>query len=101
MKRRIIFRSSAQCDLADAYRWYEEQQPGLGANFIDELDKVEHLISDNPELFAKVRGEVRRAILNKFPYGVFYVVHPDFISVIAVLHHARNPEAWRHATGRQ
>lgn len=95
MKQSVIFRSSAQQDVADAYRWYEEQQPGLGATFLESLEKAEELISSNPELFGKVRGEVRRAILKKFPYGIFYVVRPDFISVIAVLHHARDPKAWR------
>jgi plasmid stabilization system protein ParE len=67
----VIFRSSALIDINEAYRWYEQQRPGLGASFMAELGEAEALIGDNPELFRKVRREVRRAMLHKFRYGVF------------------------------
>lgn len=60
-----------------------------------EIGEAETLIEDNPELFGKIRGEVRRVILHKFPYGVFYIVRPELISVIAVMHHARDPKHWQ------
>lgn len=95
MSRPVIFRSAAQQDIADAYQWYEARQPNLGAAFMDEIGKVEQLLGTDPELFNLMRGEVRRAILHRFPYAVFYVVRPDFISVVAVLHHARHPQTWQ------
>lgn len=95
MSRPVIFRSAAQADIADAYRWYEARQPHLGAAFMDEIGKLEQLIRTNPELFEVIRGDVRRAILHRFPYAVFYVVRPEWISVVAVLHHARHPRAWQ------
>lgn len=60
-----------------------------------ELGKVEALLGDNAMMFGRIRGEVRRAILDKFPYGVFYLARPEFVSIIAVLHQARNPRAWQ------
>ena len=60
-----------------------------------ELGKIEVLVGHNPELFQRVRGQVRRAMMHKFPYGFFYVAHPEFVSVIAVLHHARDPKHWQ------
>lgn len=95
MSRPVIFRSAAQEDIVAAYRWYEARQPHLGAAFLDEIDKVEQLVSSDPELFNVIRGDVRRAILHRFPYAVFYVVRPEWISVVAVLHHARHPKAWQ------
>jgi len=91
----VIFRTSALADIEGAYHWYEEKQPGLGSSFMAELGKSEELVSSNPRLFAPVRGDVRRAILHKFPYGLFYIVQPEFISVIAVLDHARHPSIWQ------
>jgi plasmid stabilization system protein ParE len=91
----VNFSSSALTDIDEAYRWYEQQQPGLGATFMAELGEVEGLIGAHPALFGKVRGEVRRAILHKFPYGIFYIVRSEFISVIAVMHHARHPKRWQ------
>lgn len=95
MSRPVVFRAVAQQDIAEACQWYEARQPTLGIAFLDEIGNVEQLIGANPELFTAVRGEVRRAILHRFPYAVFYVVRPEFVSVVAVLHHARHPRAWQ------
>jgi plasmid stabilization system protein ParE len=37
---------------------------------------------------------VRRMIVSRFPYAVFYRVEADRIVVLAVLHTARDPESW-------
>lgn len=96
----VIFRAAALADVEQAYAWYEERLPGLGRSFMDELEKIHAHIQRNPQLFGKVRGPVRRAILRKFPYGVFYIVDAHAVSVIAVLHHARAPHHWqRRSTG--
>ena len=58
-----------------------------------ELGKMEASLGDNPMMFGRIRGEVCRAILDKFRYGVFYIPRPEFVS-IAVLHQARNPKLW-------
>jgi plasmid stabilization system protein ParE len=47
-----------------------------------------------PEMFARVHGDVRRVIVSRFPYAVFYQVEADRIVVLAVLHTARDPESW-------
>lgn len=99
MSRRVIFRARTLADIDDAYRWYEEQRHGLGVEFMAELGKVDVLIGESPELFQRVRGPVRRAMLHKFPYGAFYIVKPEFVSVIAVMHHARDPKQWQRRAG--
>jgi plasmid stabilization system protein ParE len=60
-----------------------------------ELSEAEALIGENPELFRKVRGEARRVMLHKFPFGVFYIARSEFVSVVAVMHHARDPRHWQ------
>jgi hypothetical protein len=37
---------------------------------------------------------VRRAVVSRFPYLIFYVARQTRIAVLAVLHHARNPAVW-------
>ena len=41
---------------------------------------------------------VRRALIHRFPYCVFYIVIERKISVLAVMHAARNPEQWKART---
>lgn len=90
-----IFRARALTDIDEAYRWYEEKQLGLGTSFMVAIEHATSLVEDNPEQFPHVRGRVRRVLLRKFPYGLFYIVRPEFVSVIAVMHHARDPRHWQ------
>jgi len=91
----VIFRPEALDDLAAAYEWYEEKQPDLGHDFMAAVeDKLSHL-STNPKQYQQLRGAIRRAITLHFPYGIFFVESKERVTVIAVLHHARNPKHWR------
>jgi hypothetical protein len=38
---------------------------------------------------------VRRALLGRFPYAVYYRLDSDIIDVIACLHTRRSPSRWR------
>lgn len=94
MALRLVFRRGAGRDLASAYAWYEAQRAGLGEQFLGAVSASFELIGQFPEMFAAVHGDVRRAILSKFPYAVFYRVEPRQIVVLAVLHTARDPRRW-------
>jgi plasmid stabilization system protein ParE len=45
--------------------------------------------------FPVVAPDLRRALVPKFPYGIFFRVLETKIVVIAVLHLHRHPETWR------
>jgi plasmid stabilization system protein ParE len=45
-------------------------------------------------MFARVHGEVRRAMVSRFPYAVFYRVEAKQVVVLTVLHTARDPRLW-------
>ena len=99
MKKRLILRPEAEADLADAYQWYEDRVSGLGSEFLQSVEAVTSLIEANPQLFPVVhRGIVRRALTRRFPYGVYFVEGERTISVIAVIHAKRNPQAWQDRT---
>ena len=90
----LVFRRRVGKDLAGGYRWYEEQRAGLGEEFLAAVDASFDTIEEFPEMFARVRGHVRRAILTRFPYAVFYQIEPKRVVVLAVLHTARDPRLW-------
>jgi plasmid stabilization system protein ParE len=91
---RVIVRPAADQDIDDAFAWYERQQAGLGDRFLRSLDSIVDRIRSNPELYPRVRGVVRRAVLQRFPYLLFYVVEPERVVVIACLHAGRDPRNW-------
>lgn len=94
--KRLIIRSVAETDIAEAAGWYDrERGADFAARFLAALDTTFGQIEQQPFLFAPVESETRRAPVAGFPYGVFYVVGFDAISVIAILHASRDPTAWQ------
>jgi toxin ParE1/3/4 len=95
MSRRLILRPEAENDIAAAAQWYEEQRSGLSLEFRSALDQAFSAIENNPALYAPIYRELRRALLHRFPYAVFYVERTNEIVVAAVLHTSRDPRLWR------
>jgi toxin ParE1/3/4 len=91
----LIVRPSAEADVRDAAFWYEGKRTGLGAELTLELDALYERIVENPKQFPEVDEGVRRALVRRFPYAVYFVIREDAPIVIAVLHQHRAPEAWR------
>lgn len=94
MTRRFIVRARAERDIQKAFEWYESEQPGLGGEFLASLRECLETIRNSPEVCAVVCGQVRRGVVSRFPYVVFYVAQPARVSVLAVLHQSRNPATW-------
>ena len=94
MSFQLLVRPSAKADLRESFAWYEEQRAGLGAEFLDAVERKVAQIASHPLRFPVARRATRRAIVLRFPYSVFYVVDGAMISVLAVMHHARSPAHW-------
>jgi len=95
MTRSVRVRPEAERDVETAFAWYEEQRAGLGREFLHELDVVYERIAKFPILYAELYRGLRRARVRRFPVGVFYLVTPAEIHIVAVVHAARSPTVWR------
>lgn len=94
MAFRVIFSSRALRETGEAQTWYELQNSGLGEEFIAAMELQLKRLEQAPLLYAEVIPRVRRALLPRFPYGLFYAVRGDLVHVLAVLHDAQNPRRW-------
>lgn len=90
----VVYRRKVGRDLAGYFGWYNEQRDGLGEEFLAAVDTVFDTIEKYPEIFARIHGEVRRAVLSRVPYVVFYRVESKRVAVLTVLHTARDPKVW-------
>ena len=95
MSRKIVLRPEAENDIAAAAQWYEEQRSGLSLEFRSALDQAFSAIESNPALYAPIYRGLRRTLLRRFPYAVFYMERANEIIVAAVLHTSRDPRLWR------
>jgi len=94
----VYLRPEAQEDLNAAADWYERQRPGLGTELLDEVLGALTRIEEAPLSCPHIRKKVRRALIRRFPFGIYYIVEGDDILVLAVMHGRRDPAKWRVRT---
>lgn len=95
MSRRIILRPEAENDVEGAVAWYSPERAALALAFVISLDQLLLRIQETPFQFPEVTTGVRRALMARFPYGVFFKVTNDDVVVFGVLHLHRNPKTWQ------
>ena len=89
---RIEVLDAAENDLIAAANFYEAQQPGLGAYFIDALSSdIDALLLHGGA--HERRYGYHRALAKRFPYAIYYDLVDDLIRVYAVLDCRRSPAA--------
>jgi plasmid stabilization system protein ParE len=92
MKRGFVLRRVAEKEFDDSIAWYESQREGWGQEFRATIEDYFQQIADHPEWFTKVRGEVRRAVIRRFPFVIHFLIEPERIVVLSVFHTSRDPE---------
>lgn len=93
--KQVIVRSEARRDVLEAHRWYRKHAPELGHRFRDALDATMGRIRQNPLAYQVLFRELRRALVRRFPYAVFFKILEETVVVVAVLHMRRDPALWR------
>ncbi len=95
MKYHLFVRQPAKADVRRAAHWYELRRPGLGREFVNQVDAAMNRLAENPQQYQALYREVRRAIVHRFPYGVFYRIEADRIIVFCVTDLRQDPAAWK------
>lgn len=92
--REVTISARAAAEIRDAAAWYEAQRTGLSVEFVHALDRTFSEIGERPESCPMVRGRIRRALVHRFPYGVFFLEWERAVTVLAVIHARRDPRLW-------
>ena len=95
MSRPVILLPDAEEDVFLGKAWYDKQRIGLGDEFVLCVEESIDRISKSPEMPAIIFKDIRRIAVRRFPYGVFYRVEDQQISIIAVYHSRRDPRGWQ------
>jgi toxin ParE1/3/4 len=91
----------AEQDALDAAIWYEQRQPGLGEEFLDEVDRAVRALGESA-MHHRIRfADVRRAPIRRFKfYGIYYIVRDEEIWILAIFHGRRHPRALQERAAR-
>ena len=85
----------AEADIESARDWYANQRRDLARAFTDEIEFRTRVILQSPESGSLVLGQVRRALVSRFPYCLYHVHDRDDVVFIACMHTSRDPEIWK------
>lgn len=91
----IRTRPDAEAEIEDIGWGYEDAKPGLGRAFIAELDRLYRQLVAFPTSCPEVDPGIRRGLLSRFPYAVYYAILDDGVEILAVVHQARHERAWK------
>jgi plasmid stabilization system protein ParE len=91
----IEFHPEAAEEFEAAVEWYEAHETGLGLDFAVEIHAAIYRAAAMPDAWTRLSGNVRRVLVNRFPYGVLYESRDARLLVLAVMHLRREPGYWK------
>lgn len=92
---RLQLTEEARKDYLEAKEWYEEIDSELGKYFESVIETSLNKVKANPIQNQKISGDTRKAVVQKFPFNLFYIISNDLIVVTAILHQRRDPKHWQ------
>ena len=95
--RKIVVLASAAFEMDAAFLWHENRRNGLGTAFLRECGALFEDIARMPQVYRAVHPRIRRALLRRFPYMVFFEAHDDRAVILGVVHVRQSPDVWPFA----
>lgn len=92
---KIRYLEAADAEFYEAIDYYNNQHPGLGFEFSDEVKDAIARIQNYPSAWTPLSKRARRCQVHRFPYSIVYEVRADSILIVAIQHHSRKPLNWR------
>ena len=102
MNYMLIFTNESQDDLRNGFLWYEEKRVGLGIDFMLAIEATLRVIERNPFTYSKApttMPNIRRAIVFKFSYSIFYSVIDQSVVILAVVSSKQDTAIWKTRIG--
>ena len=89
------FLTPAEIEMTEASVFYEAATSGLGAEFLDEIERLVLLVCEHPKIGRSINGSLRQVILHRFPFSLIYSIEVDAVLIVAVAHQRRRPDYWK------
>jgi toxin ParE1/3/4 len=90
----VSFHPLAERELNDAAQYYELESAGLGAAFLNEVQRCCDGIVEYPGTGLVMTGSVRRRLIRRFPYALLYRIRGQQLRILAVMNLKRRPAYW-------
>jgi hypothetical protein len=91
---KLILVELAKRELHEAMIYYDEQESGLGNEFIDEVNLGFSQILKHPEAWPYIYNSIRALRVARFDFRIVYSIAENEIIVVAICHCTRRPFYW-------
>ncbi len=88
---RIEYHPAIEGELRQIVQFYNQSVEGLGTEFLSQFDQQILKIAENPLLWIELEKGVHRALMQRFPFVVYYRIFDDRIRGLVVKHQRRHP----------
>jgi len=89
---RIEYHPALQKDLQEVIDFYNSRSPGLGSEFLSNFEQQILRIAVSPRLWRTVEGDIRRTLMPRFPYCIYFrVINDEVIRITVIKHQRRHP----------
>jgi plasmid stabilization system protein ParE len=91
----VILRDAAEAEYDEAFDWYDAQRVGLGAAFANAIQKALADLSVSARMHQVISNDIRKIVVRRFPYCIYYLALDDCVDVVAIFHTSRDPSIWQ------
>ena len=92
----VEYHPALAAELEQIRDYYNARRPGLGLEFIDEFERLVLRLAANPGRWMRIEGDIRRALLRRFPYVIYFrQVDKERLRITVVKHQRRHPSDGR------
>ncbi|HVU37571.1 MAG TPA: type II toxin-antitoxin system RelE/ParE family toxin [Opitutales bacterium] len=88
---KIAILDRARADLVEGHWFYEGQQPGLGARFLENIYADIESLRNFAGIHREVHRNHHRLLAKRFPYAIYYKLADQTASITAIVDCRRNP----------
>lgn len=92
---RLRFTGEARIEIRDSAAYYDREWPGLGGEFLDELQDGFDAIREAPERWPRMNLDVHKYVLDRFPFTIYFRILDSEVAILSVVHFKRRPDYWR------
>ena len=89
-----VMHPEAREEFLAAIDFYNDAEPGLGAQFYAEVEAALVLVEAFPDLWTDIGGGIRRCLVRRFPYAILYSRESEHLYIYAIMHLKREPGYW-------
>jgi plasmid stabilization system protein ParE len=92
---KVRFNPEALDEYEDSALYYLKINARLAGRFVEEVEATVRRMRRHPLAYAAIEEDIRRCLVKKFPFGIYYTIEADYLLVVAVMHLSRMPGYWR------